>query len=164
MVKRSAFAGVLRTAQREGPTHWFSCPSLAQRRCCYQLVSLDRPLKKRERGSAYSRSFVVKCGLPWWLIYNMKFSILIIFKCTAQWQEVYSCCHEGTTTIHFQNFFIIPNLIPFIAPSTLDHKPLEDANMTYSCLNLCGLSCSRYSVRLLSRGKQRRAAVTVPWK
>ena len=68
--------------------------------------------------------YVVKYELPQWLIYNMKFSILTIFKCTAQWQEVYSCCREGTTTIHFQNFFIIPNLIPFIAPVTLDHKPL----------------------------------------
>ena len=31
----------LRTTQREGPTHWFPCPSLGQRRWCYQLVSLD---------------------------------------------------------------------------------------------------------------------------
>ena len=40
----------------------------------------------------------------------MKFTILTIFKCTVECHYVYSRCCTAITTIHLQNFFILPNV------------------------------------------------------
>lgn len=41
---------------------------------------------------------------------KIKFTILTIFKCMVQLYQVYSQCWEATTTVRFQNVFIIAAL------------------------------------------------------
>ena len=43
-------------------------------------------------------------------MYNIKFAILTIFKCTAQWHQVHILCFATIIIIHIQNTFHLAKL------------------------------------------------------